>query len=96
MNQIGLWILSSFLELWPFLRVLNILGAMGTIAIGNMIGFSRRSRVKVATEQDEPTPGKRMLTESELEAEEELDAPEEIQDDTVAFIASSNAKAKEE
>ncbi|ODM89906.1 Scavenger receptor class B member 1 [Orchesella cincta] len=96
LNLIGLWILSSFLEIWPVLRVLNILGALGTISIGSMIGFARKSKIDKDSdappkEQEKP-PGKRLLTKSE---EEESSEPvlEEIQDDSsVTFIT----KAKEE
>lgn len=97
MNQIGLYLLSSFLELWPILRVLNILGAMGQIALGSMIGFARKGKIKDASEQDEPIPGRRLLTQAELEEEEKLmkeGIMEEVQDDSVAFI--THGKAKEE
>ncbi len=68
---------------------------MGTISIGAMIGFARKGKIKDSSENDEPTPGKRLLTQAEIEEEEKLargEFVEEVQDDSVAFITHSKAK----
>lgn len=77
---------------------------MSLIAIGNLIGFARRSKIddKGAKKEEEPQPGKRLLSEEELQNynnennnENETNSLEEIPDDSVAFVTHSSKKKED-